>query len=141
MMRALWMLCRLVFAAVFVVAGLGKMLDANGFATVISHYQMLPARMIYGAALAVPAIEVVGALALFCGVLVRGTLVVLNILMAAFLCAMGLAMARGLDVTCGCFGGAGQTISKETLTRDAILFAVGLVAVWGAFSEARRAQD
>jgi len=141
MMRAFWVCCRLVFAAVFVVAGLGKMFDAGGFATVISHYQILPARMIYGAALVLPAVEVVGGLALLCGVLVRGSLVVLNALIAAFLSAMGLAMARGLDVTCGCFGGAGQAVNRETLTRDGILLAVGLVALWGAFVQARQTEN
>ena len=125
--------CRLIFAAAFVLAGIGKMADAAGFTAVISHYQILPVKMIYGAALILPAVELVGGLALFCDVLVKGTLVVLNILMVVFLAAMGLAMVRGLDVTCGCFGGAGQAVNRQTLTRDAVLLVVGLIAAWGAF--------
>jgi len=138
MMRALWMICRILFAAAFVLGGVGKMFDAAGFATVIFNYQILPAKMIYAVALILPAVELIGGLALFCNVLVRGTLVVLNVLMVVFLAAMGLAMARGLDVTCGCFGGAGQTVNKETLARDAILLAVGLIAAWGAFVGVQR---
>jgi len=140
MMRALSLVCRLLFAAAFVLAGIGKMLDAAGFATVIFNYQILPAKMIYAVALIMPAVELLGGLALFCNVLVRGTLVALNALMIVFLAAMGLAMARGLDVTCGCFGGAGQTVSKETLARDAALLVVGLIAAWGAFAKARRGE-
>jgi len=137
MMRALEMACRIVFATAFVLAGAAKMFDAAGFATVISHYQLLPAKMIYGAALILPAVELVCGLALLCGVLMRGALALLNALMAGFLAAMILSMVRGLDVTCGCFGGAGQSVDGQTLARDAVLLVIGLIAAWGAFHRAK----
>ena len=137
MMRALEMACRIVFAAAFVLAGAAKMFDAAGFATVISHYQILPAKMIYGAALILPAVELVCGLALLCGVLMRGALALLNALMVGFLAAMILSMIRGLDVTCGCFGGAGQSVDGQTFARDAVLLVIGLIAAWGAFHRAK----
>ena len=135
-MRVVWCVSRLVFGALFVYAGVEKMVDASGFAAVIFNYQLLPAQMVYGAALILPAVEIVCGLALCANAVARGASVVLNLLMAVFIGAMIWAMARGLDVTCGCFGGAGQAVSSQTLVRDAVLLAVGLVAMWGAFAKA-----
>ncbi|WP_243313036.1 MauE/DoxX family redox-associated membrane protein [Fundidesulfovibrio agrisoli] len=133
-MRAVFTLSRLVFGALFVYAGAEKVMDAQAFAAVIFNYQVLPAKMVYGAAMLLPALEVVCGLALCVGTLARGAAVVLNVLMAVFMALMGWAMVRGLDVTCGCFGGAGQAVSKETLVRDGLILLLGLVALWGAFS-------
>lgn len=137
-MSILWFLCRLVFGAVFVYAGAQKMADPAAFALVIFNYQMLPAKLVYGAALVLPPLEVACGFALWVNSLARGASVILNVLMAAFMGAMGLAMARGLDVSCGCFGGAGAQVSKETMIRDAVILVIGLVAMWGAFAQAKK---
>lgn len=136
-MNMVWMLSRLAFGALFVYAGAEKMADASAFALAVFNYQILPARLVYGAAMVLPAVEVVCGLALCANVLARGASVALNLLMAVFLGALGWALARGLDVSCGCFGGPGEAVTKETLLRDALILAVGLVAMWGAFAQAR----
>ena len=133
-MRWAWILCRLVYGAMFVYAGAEKMADADTFAAVIFNYQLLPAKVVYATAMLMPAVEVVCGLALCANTLARGASLVLNILMVGFMGAMGWAMVRGLDVTCGCFGGSGQAVTGATLARDAVFLAVGLVAMWGAFA-------
>lgn len=133
-MRWVWFFCRLVYGAMFVYAGAEKMADADVFAAVIFNYQILPAKAVYATAMLMPAVEIVCGLALCANTLARGASVVLNLLMVGFIGAMRLAMARGLDVTCGCFGGSGQAVTKETLIREAAFLAVGLVAMWGAFA-------
>ncbi|MBI4805269.1 MAG: DoxX family membrane protein [Desulfovibrio sp.] len=133
-MRWIWFICRLVYGVMFVYAGAEKMADADVFASVIFNYQILPAKAVYATAMLMPAVEIVCGLALCANTLARGASVVLNLLMVGFIGAMGLAMVRGLDVTCGCFGGSGQAVTKETLIRDAAFLAVGLVAMWGAFA-------
>jgi uncharacterized membrane protein YphA (DoxX/SURF4 family) len=135
MIRSVWLVSRLLFGAVFVYSGVAKMIDASDFATVIFNYQILPARMVYGAAMVISSVELICGLALCAGVLIRGAALVLNTLMVIFLGAMGLAIARGLDVSCGCFGGAGQAVTWQTLLRDALILAIGLVAAWGAFAK------
>lgn len=137
-MNIVWFVCRLLFGAVFVYAGAQKMADPAAFASVIFNYQMLPAKFVYGAALIMPAVEVACGFALWVNSLARGASVILNVLMAAFMGAMGVAMARGLDVSCGCFGGAGAQVSKETMIRDAVILGIGLVAMWGAFAQAKK---
>ncbi len=135
-MRAVWFLFRVVFGAVFVYAGAMKMADAAGFAATIFNYQILPAKMVYGAAMVIPAVEVACGLSLWVNSLARASAVVLNLMTVVFMGALGWAMARGLDVDCGCFGGGGSTNAKEALIRDAVILAVGLIAMWGAFATA-----
>lgn len=135
-MRAVWFLSRVLYGALFVYAGASKMADPVTFAGVIFNYQILPAKMVYGAALMLPALEIVCGLALSVNFFARGATVIMNGLMLVFLAGMGWAWSRGLDVTCGCFGGAGQAVSQQTLTRDAIILGLGLVAMWGAFAQA-----
>lgn len=137
-MRGLWILSRLFYGAMFVYAGAEKMADADTFAVVLFNYQLLSAKMVYATAMLMPALEIVCGLALCANALARGASVVLNILMVGFIGTMGWAMARGLDVTCGCFGGSGQAVTGVTLARDAAFLAVGLVAMWGAFALAGR---
>jgi len=137
-MRYIWLLSRLLYGAMFVYAGAEKMADAEVFAAVIFNYQILPAKAVYAAAMLMPAVEVVCGLALCVNTLARGASVVLNLLMVGFIGAMGWAMVRGLDVTCGCFGGSGQAVTGATLARDAAFLAVGLLAMWGAFARSGR---
>ncbi len=134
-MRVLFFVCRLVFGALFVYAGAEKIMDAQAFAGIIFNYHLLPAKLVYGAAMVLPAVEVVCGLALCAGFFARGASVTLTALMAVFMGALGYAVARGLDVTCGCFGGAGQAVTSQTLLRDAGILVIGLVAMWGAFSK------
>jgi len=93
---------------------------------------------VQGAALVLPAVEVVCGLALCANALVRGAAVVLNGMLLVFMAALGSAMARGLNVSCGCFGGPGETVTRETLIRDAVILALGFIALWGAFAERRK---
>ena len=136
-MRAVFVLCRLALGVVFVYAGALKMADAQGFAQSVYNYQLLPASFVYGAAMLLPAVEVVCGLALCAGFAARGASIILNALMVCFMAALGVAAARGLNVDCGCFGQASQGTVSEALVRDAVILAVGLVATWGAFATDR----
>lgn len=133
-MRSVWTLSRLVFGALFLYAGAAKMADGAAFAAAVFNYQLLPSWAVYWAAMAIPAVEVVCGLALCVNTLARGASVILNLMMAGFLGAQALAMSRGLNVTCGCFGVASESITRETLIRDGVILAVGLIALWGAFA-------
>jgi len=136
-MRAVHFLARLAFGLLFVYSGAEKMADPATFAEVIFNYRMLPGTLVYAVALFLPALEVVCGLALCAGAMARGAAVILNALMVVFLLGLGQALARGLDVTCGCFGGAGQAVDSQTILRDLLMLAVGLVALRGAFVQAR----
>lgn len=69
-----------------------------------------------------PWIELITGLFLLLGLLVRNSALLLFLMNVVFMLAVGSAMARGLDIECGCF-----TLSKEhdkvgwsIIARDAI---------------------
>jgi uncharacterized membrane protein YphA (DoxX/SURF4 family) len=99
-------LCQLLIGLVFLLAALTKIGDAADFARQIHHYRLLPFGLENLAAITLPWIELVTALVILFGVDPRAGSAASAGLMALFVVAVGLAVARGLDIECGCFGTA-----------------------------------
>ena len=120
----LTILARLAIAGVFVAAAIPKMIDPAAFAENVSNYHVLPPTMVGYVALAVPVLELVVALALVAGVEAKGAALVAAGMLIAFTAGMGQAMARGIDVSCGCFGSATTTeIGWGPIGRNAAMIA------------------
>lgn len=119
---------------VFIYAGLLKALDPAQFAQDIALYRMTPAVLVAPLALYLPWLELLGGGALALGAWRRGAILVLLALSLVFLAAVGIAWARGLDISCGCFGGGRSSLALAFL-RD-----LGLVAllVWIAWQRLAR---
>ncbi|MFP4282272.1 MAG: MauE/DoxX family redox-associated membrane protein [Verrucomicrobiota bacterium] len=102
-MRAfLWPL-RAFLTAVFLLAGTIKLIDPARFQLDIRAFDLLPAAGVYLAALFLPVLEVLAALALWTP-LRRGAAALLALLTAGFIGGLFSALARGIEVDCGCFG-------------------------------------
>jgi putative oxidoreductase len=101
-----WLTIRVQFvlAAVFVVAGFGKIADPPGFAHEIHNYALVPGVAINAMALVLPWIEIVCGLALFVGVARRSAARILGVLLVVFILALSINLVRGRPVDCGCFG-------------------------------------
>jgi uncharacterized membrane protein YphA (DoxX/SURF4 family) len=109
-----WRILDLLIAAVFIYAGVLKMLDPVQFAHDIDHYNILPWTVGVGLAFYLPWLEISCGLALIFRVVYQGALSILTALVVIFLVATIAAKARGLDITCGCFGHASQNWSFPT---------------------------
>jgi putative oxidoreductase len=136
---ALLLLVRLGLAAVFVVAGMSKLLDPSGFATNISQYQLFPELSPWLAA-TLPATEIVAAVALVLGRRPwrqAGALAVSG-MMAIFIVAGVWALVQGIDVSCGCFGSGSASVSGWTLARNLALLAAGALVLVGDRAPAPR---
>jgi uncharacterized membrane protein YphA (DoxX/SURF4 family) len=101
-----WLTVRLrfVLAAFFVVAGIAKVADPPGFAHEIHNYQLVPGIAVNAMALVLPWLEIVVGLALFLGIATRSAATILAFLLAVFIVALSINLARGRPVDCGCFG-------------------------------------
>jgi putative oxidoreductase len=114
----------------FIYAGALKAWDPIGFAGDIENYHMLP--WVVGAPLAVflPWLEVACGVALIVRRAEHGALAILTALMLVFIAATIIAKARGIDISCGCFGHAVRNLSFAShLAIDfAILAAIGVIA-------------
>jgi len=130
---------RLIVAAVFLYAGVMKIWDFRhgqsatpDFTVAIQHFEMLPSPD-WAVVLAIylPWLEVVAAAALFVHRLALGAALAASAMTALFLLALSSAWARGLDISCGCFGRDETPIHYPALIfRDALLLAAALLLVW-----------
>jgi uncharacterized membrane protein YphA (DoxX/SURF4 family) len=112
-----WVTVRAQFllAAFFVVAGIAKIVDPPGFAHEIHNYRIVPGQLVNAMALVLPWLELVCGVALFLGLAVRTSARILGILLAVFIVALSINLARKHPVDCGCFGTA--TVPKTDAQR------------------------
>jgi putative oxidoreductase len=103
-----WRIVDLIVGGIFIYAGAIKVLDPVQFAIDIDNYKILPWIISVGLAFYLPWLEIFCGLALILRRLYLGGLSILTGLVAVFLFATIAAKARGLDITCGCFGHASQ---------------------------------
>jgi putative oxidoreductase len=126
--RAGVLLARLVLAGVFLAAAAPKVADPQAFSAAIANYRVFPDAFLNVIATVVPALELVGALAVLTGWRLRGGAVLLGGLLLGFTGLLAASLARGLDLDCGCFGRADQTAPVSPLH---LLRNVGLLALAG----------
>ena len=101
----------ILIGALFIYAGAVKIIDPVDFARDIDNYKMLPWTLGIGLALYLPWLEIFCGLALITRILYRGSVFIVTVLMILFIVASIVAKARGLDVSCGCFGHASKYLS------------------------------
>jgi uncharacterized membrane protein YphA (DoxX/SURF4 family) len=107
--KYLLLAARCVLGVVFVFASIEKIAAPEAFAISVEAYRILPLPVINLFALLVPWLELLCGLFLMAGHHLRGSSLVASILLAGFTLAILSAMARGLNIDCGCFGAAYQT--------------------------------
>ena len=120
---------RLILAGVFVYAAIPKIMDPAGFAKSINNYQLLPGTFINLPAIYLPWLELLAAIALVAVPrLRRGALALITLMLVVFIAAIGSAMARGIDIDCGCFSTTGQGMKAGWLHElmDVALLAIAL---------------
>ena len=96
--------CRWLIGFVFLYAALAKIGDISTFASQIHHFRLAPVWSENLIAMVLPWVELAAGLSLLLGIRPRAGGMTAAILMAVFLVAVGLAVLRGLDIECGCFG-------------------------------------
>jgi uncharacterized membrane protein YphA (DoxX/SURF4 family) len=110
-----------------------KILQPATFAADIGNYRLLPHEAINLMAITLPWIEVVAGFLLALGTWKRASATVIALMLIVFLAAIGQALARGLDVRCGCFG----TVEARKVGVLALAQDIGILAMaaWLAWRE------
>lgn len=120
--RAIVIVLRLAVAAVFVAAAIPKLADPSSFAEDVANYRMLPDLLVGPVAVALPIVELLIGAALITGVHAAGAAMLAGALLLVFAVGMSQAMARGIDLDCGCFGAASEMqVSGLTIARNLLL--------------------
>ena len=95
---------RLLLGFLFIYSGVIKIDDSGYFVKSLDNYKLLPPEFVNFSALLIPAIELIIGAFLLLGIFVKETALVADIMMIVFIAAIITAIARGLDIECGCFG-------------------------------------
>jgi hypothetical protein len=131
-MKIVWRILDLIIGSVFIYAGAIKALDPIQFGFDIDNYKSLPWFVSVRLAFFLPWLEIFCGLALIFRFLYRGGLSILSMLILVFIGATVAAKARGLDITCGCFGHASQHWSFVQHMAIDLAILVALVTLWFA---------
>ena len=121
--KVVLLFARWIIAAVFLYAGVVKILDPAAFAVDINNYRLMPYPVAGLMAAVLPWLEVMCAGLLIAGRWMRGAALILVGLNAVFLLAILSAMVRGLDISCGCFGSGPEasSVGIRHLVEDLLL--------------------
>lgn len=133
---------RLYLGAVFLMACVHKIAHPEVFALDIAAYEFLPTALVNLFALTLPWVEAAAGAMIVVGFRTRAAALLIALMMIAFLIALSSALARGLDLSCGCFApGVGESdpISGLTLLRDAAWLGLALYVL--AFDHPRLGLD
>lgn len=143
--RLLWLslrwLARAVVAAVFVYAGGVKVLNPALFVADIESFHMLPSAAALFVAFFLPWLEIIAGLALLIPSLRWSAGMILLALLLAFMVGIGQAMVRGIDISCGCFGGDGSATAPIPLLLRDVALIVGTLIAMGPLRRQRKTME
>lgn len=120
----------IVIGGLFIYAGAVKIIDPVEFARDIDNYKVLPWQPSVWLALYLPWLEFFCGLALITRILFRGGVFIVTALMSLFIIISIAAKARGLDVSCGCFGHASKYLNFSWHLALDFLLLGGLLFLW-----------
>jgi putative oxidoreductase len=121
------LILRILGAGIFIYAGVLKVWSPAQFHVDILGYHMVPYRVAALMAVYLPWLEI------FCGLCIlfhrayMGSLAILSGLSVVFIVALSSAWARGIDLSCGCFGASvGPTEYPQAIALDCALLLIFL---------------
>jgi uncharacterized membrane protein YphA (DoxX/SURF4 family) len=79
-----------------------------------------------------PWVEIICGVCMLSGFLVRGSALILSLLLITFISALIYSLLRGLDISCGCFNLTSEGAAHEGLLigRDFLLLCTALWVLW-----------
>ena len=126
---------RLYLGVVFGAACAYKIAHPESFAVDVATYGILPLWAVNAFAIVLPWVEAAAAVMLVLGFRARAGALLAASMMVMFMVALGVALAKGLDMSCGCFASASAAeqdpIGWTTMLRDSSWLALAVyVAVF-----------
>jgi uncharacterized membrane protein YphA (DoxX/SURF4 family) len=120
--NGLVLVCCLIVGGVFIYASLDKIAHPDSFAKAVHNYRLLPLSLLHPFAVLLPWLELVIGIAIVIGVARRGAALLALVLTVMFIVAVSAALARHLDISCGCFHtDGGSSVGLDLLIRDILL--------------------
>jgi putative oxidoreductase len=111
---------RFVLAFVFLFAGIRKVLAGN-LGSTVERYRLLPATVVRPVSVTLPIVEATAGFSLAVGFAIAQTSALMGTMLALFSVAVGINLARGRIIPCGCLGDDKQAISWGLVVRNVAL--------------------
>ncbi len=118
---------RLLVGLTFLASGIVKLREPITFAIAVDNFRILPHGVVLPAAHLVSSFEVCLGLCLLLGIWLDTVALCLAGCSTVFLVALASAMWRGLDISCGCFGGTVDPIGWQHVGRGILLLAAAVL--------------
>jgi putative oxidoreductase len=122
-------------AALLLVAGALKLRDPAQFGSDLENYQLLSTAWTQRAGFFIPWLEIAAAIGLLVRPLRLGGWALSVVLGLGFTVFVSSAWARGLDISCGCFGSSHTPVGPLAATRAALILLITLAGFWRATRE------
>jgi len=119
---------RIFLGAFFIFSSIDKINDPESFAVSIENYRLFPVFIVNVIAITLPWIELVTGLLILMGIRVKENSFIINILLVTFNLLLIIALLRGLDIDCGCFGSAySQKVGFLKISENFLLLFFGIL--------------
>lgn len=113
---------RWYLGGLFVLSCQHKIAHPGSFAVDVATYGILPLSLVNMTAITLPWVELASGIMLIVGLRARAAAFLVSCMLVMFLVALIIALAQGLDMSCGCFASQGaqgeDPISAMTVFRD-----------------------
>jgi len=106
---------RLLLGIIFIYASFDKIIDPISFSSLIDNYHITPYILHNLAALFIPWLELVVGVCLIRGVFLNGASFIASSLLIFFIFILVQAVARGINIDCGCFDLNSTTLDESEL--------------------------
>jgi len=117
------LICRIIVGLMFIVVGVGKIANPEEFAQEIANYQILPYLFVNITAIIIPWIELFAGILLLLGVQTKSSSIVIAVMTVVFTIAVIIAIAKGLNIECGCY----SNIASQQVGLPKVLENIGLL--------------
>lgn len=130
---------RVLLGLIFIYSSVGKLFNASEFAKAILRYDFLPIYFVNLLAIVLPWLEFIVGLLLIAGIYKKASSLLAGASLVMFLIALISAVARGLDISCGCFS-LEETSSKGDIIYRIIqdFFMLAAVIIVYKFGDAKK---
>ncbi len=119
--RKLWtckwvsLVFRLTLGGVFLVASYYKITDPGEFAKTVYQYGVVPGGLVNAFAMLLPWIEAVAGVMIILGCFTRGAALAIAAMLLSFSIALGVNVAQGNSLDCGCFKSATEAKDSDPI--------------------------
>ncbi|MCO5251732.1 MAG: DoxX family membrane protein [Candidatus Kapabacteria bacterium] len=123
-------IARIIVGYIFLSYGIGKIANPTLFVSEIANYDLVPNFSLNMIAMILPWVETICGVLLITGVKVKANSYITASMMFVFVFAVIAAMARGLDINCGCSSTNPQKVGFPKLIENLALLAISIFNIY-----------